>query len=145
MVLEEQESHDFTSCLRLCSCVVCLKRRAAPLADILLGVRMRSTLEPHSLRTLPTDQQLFLCNSPVNSSWNPRSCSRDSSCWASSLDLTDMDVHTLWKKSGSQLKHSGDEIRKHRQTYSHYHKPHFVFQSSMNKLIKLAISFVVIP
>lgn len=92
--------------LRLCNCVVGLNRREAPLTDIFLGVRVRSTSEPQSLRTLPTDQQVFLGNSPVNSRLNPRSRSREANCSTSSLDLTEMDVQTLWKNSGSQLKHN---------------------------------------
>ena len=104
----KERQRDWTSYLRLCSCVVYLKRREAPLTDILLAVRMRSTLEQHDLRTLPTEQQVFLGNSPVNRSWKSRSCSRDTSCCSSSLDLTEMEEHTLWKNSGPQLKHSED-------------------------------------
>lgn len=89
--------------LRLCSSVVCLKRREAPLTEILLGVRTRSTSEPQSLRTLPTDLQVFQPNSPVNCRVKPRSCSREANCSASSLDLTQINVHTRWKNSGSPL------------------------------------------
>ncbi|KAF3857011.1 hypothetical protein F7725_008870 [Dissostichus mawsoni] len=63
-------------------------------------------LEPHSWRTLPTDRQVFLGNSPDSSRVNPESCSREANLSASSLDLTEMNVHTLWKNSGPQLKHN---------------------------------------
>lgn len=88
--------------LRLCSCVVCLKRREAPLTEILLAVRTRSTSEPQSLRTLPTDLQVLQPNSPVNCRVKPGSRSREANCSAS-LDLTQINVHTRWKNSGSPL------------------------------------------
>ncbi len=106
------KSNNRNTNLRLCSCVICLKRKKAPLTDIFLGVRMRSTSEPQSLRTLPTDLQVLLYNSPVNSRLNPSSDSREASCSPSSFDRPEMNVHTLWKNSASQLKHNNmDEER----------------------------------
>lgn len=118
--------------LRLWSCVVRLNRREAPRTDIFLGVRVRSTSEPQSLRTAPADLQVFLLNCPVSSRVNPRSFSRDDSCSASSLDLTEMHVHTVWKKSSSQLKHiMMDEEWKQVQDKLHYRASHVQCLSSV--------------
>lgn len=71
----------------------------------MLGVRVRSTLEAQRPRTLPTDLQVFLGNSPPSDRVEPKAWRREANCWSSSLDLTGMDSHTVWKNlSSSHLK-----------------------------------------
>lgn len=82
-----------------------MKRSEAPFREILLGVRVRSTLEAQRPRTLPTDLHVFLGNCPPSDRVEPKAWRREANCWASSLDLTGMDSHTRWKNlSESQLK-----------------------------------------